>query len=322
VTNRLNILVSCSNRKSLDVLADLQFRNVAGATVEERLENWIARVDSANFKRVPAKHVYQGDHWQVCLGLVDVAAKIGIQAELWIGSAGYGLLHWRDAILGYSATFSARHEDSVLHGAATNAELAAGWWKRLAQWTPSGIDGPRSVHELVIMDPGAAFMAVGSPTYLSAWQPDLERALEEIDNPQRFFLTSAGSEAIGKLEPHLLPADARFQSHVEGSLVSLNARVAELALRQAERGEFALNEVKERLEGLLEQLPEQERYDRERLADEQILQLIKDRLSSEPSLKRTPLLRLLRDDGYACEQGRFKRLYTQALEERERPLLD
>ena len=312
---RLHILVSCSNRKSLEIRPDLQFRNITGESIKGRLKEWTKRIDASTDKRVAAKHVYQGDHWQVSLSLIEAAAKIGIDAELWIGSAGYGLLHWRDAILGYSATFSARHEDSVVEGQGPNAELATKWWEGLARWAPNGVDGPRSVHELVMMDPKAAFMAVGSPTYFSAWRGDLERALDAIGDPQQFLLVSAGTQSIGKLESHLLPADARFQSHVNGAMVSLNARIAQLVLQQIrEAGGISLDEIHKRLERLLEQLPDPQKYDRRRRSDAELIELIKNRLRNDHDIKRSPLLRLLRDEGYACEQRRFKQLYTQALE--------
>ena len=69
------------------------------------------------------------------------------------------------------------------------------------------------------------------------------------------------------------------------------------------------------MEAALERAASPNRMRRPRRTDEEILRLISARLKSQGGIAR--ILRALRDEeGVACEQSRFSRLYKTAIERR------
>ena len=55
-------------------------------------------------------------------------------------------------------------------------------------------------------------------------------------------------------------------------------------------------------------------YDRKKQSDQEILDLITERLAQAPATSAHRLLREFRDAGLACEQRRFSQLYRKAVE--------
>jgi hypothetical protein len=51
------------------------------------------------------------------------------------------------------------------------------------------------------------------------------------------------------------------------------------------------------------------------MTDAEVRQFINQKLREDPRVKKTPLLRLLRENDRACEQSRFGAIYQQVKEE-------
>jgi hypothetical protein len=51
------------------------------------------------------------------------------------------------------------------------------------------------------------------------------------------------------------------------------------------------------------------RYERKKLSDEEVGEMIASRLAQLPGMSASRLLREFRDAGYACEQSRFGQLH-------------
>ena len=58
----LTIVVTCTERKSLPVSADLQIRSLPDGSIPERYDTWRARLDRA-VDRVPLDLLYAGEAW-------------------------------------------------------------------------------------------------------------------------------------------------------------------------------------------------------------------------------------------------------------------
>ena len=65
----------------------------------------------------------------------------------------------------------------------------------------------------------------------------------------------------------------------------------------------------EYLARLLAEQPPVRRYERKKLTDREVLDMIPSRLAQAPAMPASRLLREFRDAGYACEQQRFAQLY-------------
>jgi hypothetical protein len=225
------------------------------------------------------------------------------EIRLWACSAGYGLIPVEALIMPHHATLTPGQADSV-------PGAWASWWSLIGEWNGPASAHPRSIRALATADPTAVFMLVLSKNYLRACSADLAAASEQITDPDRLFIVSAGGKPEGDLSPFALPADARLQAHFGGTRRALNARIA---ARLLERGIRSRDEASEYLARLLAAQPSIPRYNRKRQSDREILDAIVARLASGPDTSANGLLREFRDAGLACEQHRFSRLYREAV---------
>ena len=131
----IRVVVSCTERKSVPPLPFMRAAKLTRRSFESRIAMWLERVSAA-----PPTHsavdLYQGEHWAVARALIERSA-----AEVWVASAGYGLVSARAQLASYGATFASGQTDSVMlsnAGPALNEERSK-WWQALQ--THVGTDG-------------------------------------------------------------------------------------------------------------------------------------------------------------------------------------
>src|SRR5262245_11779176 len=119
----LFIVAACSRRKRLPVPSALRMREVPEVSVEARVAEWCSRVTDpcwATLRR-PARDLYAGDYWCVVHSLLPEAAAQGFAPQLWVASAGHGLVSSATEIPPYDATFTLGELDSVAKSVGENA---------------------------------------------------------------------------------------------------------------------------------------------------------------------------------------------------------
>lgn len=308
----VNIIVTCTKRKSVPAQDCLQLGRVVGSTVSELVKQWISQLQKANSPSRPADELYSGDHWQIARSLPEVARGRKIHVRLWVCSAGYGLIPSWAPLKPYSATFSTHHKDSVLRCLATRrAGSVDEWWSRLAKW-PGPVPGePRTLSDLARNAKRTPLIFVASDVYLRAVGPDLEEARNELADPRLLTIISGGGSPVGLLRSHQLPCDARLQSLLGGALMSLNVRAVRRLLSQVDLWPLRCDDLAAEYQKLIDAQPEFEQPQRRQMTDERIRKFIGHQLGKNPTLCASPLLRQLRDGGFACEQKRFGKLFLQ-----------
>ena len=313
MTDAVNVVVTCTKDKSVLVDADCALRSVPKGTMRKRTAEWRRRLSSRSRKRVSVGQLYTGDHWSIVRSFDSRRFRI----HVWVCSAGYGLIQMSDLITPYSATFSSTHPDSVCRNVTdvTGSGISSVWWHQMAQWQGHWRGNPRSLRELAASFPRRAMLVVASEIYLRAIAGDLCHAVNELSDPDLLSIISAGSRSVPGLDDHLVPCDARLQSLVGGARRSLNTRVAKKVLSEA-RSLPRRSTLIRKYRRLLQTQPEIAQHDRVPMSDAEISEFISSRLQDDESLCHTPLLRLLRQSGRACEQSRFASLYRVV---KERP---
>ena len=307
----INIVVTCTSRKTRVPPACFHLREVRGRSIEERAQKWIDRLSVNDEADTPALQLYCGEYWSVARSLPAAAREAGITARIWICSAGYGLISPQSEVCSYSATFSPYERDSVTRGfdSESNRIAARQWWHTLARWSgPKGTE-LRSITAIARRYPRVPLLVVASPDYLHAIEQDLTAAVALLASPSLLLIVSAGMKNFGKLTDHLLPCDARLQSCLGGTRGSLNIRIAKRLLQYMGRGPISLGQQRSQLRRLLNKQPPIEQYRRRALTDDHIREFICVELKRNSGASRSLLLRKLRDSGRACEQSRFAALY-------------
>jgi hypothetical protein len=281
----LALVVSCSNSKTLPVAPSLMVRNLSRAG---DAGDWSRRLDGAP-SLVPLRSLYKGAQWQSCVNLAKFAeSRSGAPVDLWVISAGLGLRpsHWQAPA--YSATFAAG-PDCV---GATLAERRA-WWASLQRTS----DGPKVAEVRRRYD---EMLIVLSPSYLRVLAPELACM---DDEGVAILSSSAGGH------PNEVTSEG-LQAAVGGADMTLNQRAAQQYLTLAGESPLGGSDTRQRWDAWTAGRRERRDIARQPLGDGGLRDLI-HRWRSEGPTSATRLLRRLREDGYACEQGRFARLYAE-----------
>lgn len=300
------VVVSCAQRKGGVPAERLQARNLPEGRIDARLREWIARLERSSEPRFEARTLYKGEHWAVSAGLADGGDRPG--AELWIASAGYGLVSHRSRLVPYAATFATGAADSIVAGGLRASVARREWWKGMAAWGGPDPGAPRSLAALAVADPGRPLVVALGAAYLDAVAEDLLSARRELSTPALLIVISAGTRAVDGLTDNILPVDASAETVLGGSRSSLNARIAAWVLQAGDSHHYDVGRVaalvKEKLSKGVRATPRRTSQD-----DAAIIGMIERSLARDPSVKKSRLLRAMRDAGLACEQGRFSRLY-------------
>lgn len=311
----IRLVVTCTNRKTLVAPQDRLMRNVPGDP-RDRLALWTEIVESKlsdSSPSVPARELYGGDHWSVIESIPPVVGPW--QIELWVASAGLGLIPASAEIKSYGATFSSGTADSVCRGVPAGARNAynAAWWRGLA-------DRNGSITELAQSNPTAPLVFTGSPAYLAPLTGDLTSAAAVLTRESRMFVITSGSISIpGAM--HLRVEDRLASPEgLGGSLVSLNARVTRWLIGSAIQHSFDPDAIGARFSDLLRSCPDRKRFDRKRVETEVVRDFIRSEFRLAASERRQPLsnsalLRAFRNSGLACEQKKFGILYLEIASE-------
>ena len=307
---RVHLVVTCANRKTRPVPSMLRLRHIRQHPPAARATAWIDQLEGSREPTLPARDLYAGEHWQVVRDLEQTAAAAGLDATLWVCSAGYGLVPAGAFLRPYAATFTTGHLDSV----GDNSRESASWWMALAVWPGPEPTAPRTLQDLARREPNAVFLLALSSVYLAACAEDVQHTAAELASPEHLTIISAGTDRRGPLGRHLVPADARLQSALGGTRQSLNVRILALLMRQPSL--LTHTHLSGTLERWLEAAPPLVKHERLPRTDTQVAGFIRRRRATEPDATASRLLREFRDLGYACEQRRFASIYHTLGEDR------
>ena len=287
---KLNLVVTCSERKSLPVPASLQVRSLTATSPAERIAEWSGRLRGAGGK-LPLTELYRGEHWAQVRGLVETARARGYEPTLWVASAGLGLRQTDERAPAYGATFAARQPDSV-GGSAVERRW---WWK--------GLRDQLGTPELRELPHDGALMIVISESYADALEVDLREAARAGGE---MLLVGGRTEIDGMAR---VSSDRRLAGELGGTLASLNVRMASAWLARLNGRALVSPQLLRDWGVWAASVASEPRRPGKPMRDDQVREFIALRRGSERS--RTTLLTELRASGYACEQGRFAALYEE-----------
>jgi hypothetical protein len=314
---KINVVVSCTNRKTRTVPKGLRLRSLKPGPIEKRSDQWLEKLESHSESPGVANALYSGDHWYVARGLVEDGKRSGLDVGVWVCSAGYGLIPISSEVKPYSSTFSRNNEDSIHRFSVSGAgdEPSQKWWSLLQEWEGPSPGQPRSIAELASEHPGTPMLISASPRYLLAISKDLQEARSAMHSSDQLSVFSAGTASMNGLDENLIPCSARLQSAFGGPRFSLNVRAARKTLTDYSAESPRAPELRKKFKALARRQPELRRYERTPMSDDQVRTYIRKELKRDPVQSRTALLRSLRDNDRACEQKRFSNLYRAIHEE-------
>ena len=312
----VNFIVSCTNRKRFAASADTCVHKAGGVDLASRLKLWKRnlRVSAAGAHR--ADEVYMGDHWSVVRSIPGEARASGLSVQVWICSAGYGLIRPETPIKAYRATFTRGEDDYIASGLPEDEHALHRWWDGVCSYRfATQTNVPRTISGIAAAFPRTPIVVALSADYLKAVAEDLAAVLVRPYFQDHLSIVSCGTPQPHALwKHHLLPCDATLAAGLGGALTSLNARVARHLFQ-------LLKHTALTVETLTKAAASIDRTDagitpsRSPRSDNDIAHFIREHLAKFPSTSKTRLLQEFRDQGRACEQKRFGALYTRVRSE-------
>src|SRR6266516_150099 len=88
---RVALVVACSQRKCTRPPEELRLSSIEAAP-DERAVHWSRRIHEVDAANHRAQDLYVGDHWRAACEAYRLAQLYSSRAELWVVSAGYGLI--------------------------------------------------------------------------------------------------------------------------------------------------------------------------------------------------------------------------------------
>lgn len=310
---KLHIILSCTARKRALEPEYPQLRSVGRVPVSDRVAKWAALVSAAP-RQFVAADLYAGEYWQTGMDLASCAKSSG-QVSVSVISAGLGLVGIHDKVPMYGATLAARHPDSVLATSdpATSRHVRRQWWDELTNTEVLLRNSPRRLVDLGQVGPSTSVMVCVGRDYLDAVATDLTTLAECLGDPQRVMVFASGKPLTG-LEKCWVSVSGSLRLLLGGSLLSTNLRAARTVLTKVDNLDLNVDEARSIVGTLRATAGGLPYFQRRRQRDDVISNWIHGHLVKCPNASKTAALRRYRDEGNACEQARFGRLFDYARE--------
>jgi hypothetical protein len=302
------VITGCTNRKRFKPDAGLTAESLPSGAVAIVAQAWAERIRGTS-AMTAASSLYCGRAFAEAASAAKASG-----GELFVVSAGLGLLAAHTAVPSYSLTITRRQPDSILDRLEP-AVSAADWWRSITALSCYHQPFTDVITEELIL------VALPRP-YLTMILDDLQNLPQPFLNRLRLFTLYSQQDLPPSLQPYLMPYDRRLdgeQSVIPGTM----ADFAQRALRHfvewilPESPGADSSEHRDRVEAALNPLALRKPPTRTRATDEQIETYILAHWSRVNG-SSSRMLRVLRDDlAVACEQGRFHEIFQQVASSRE-----
>ena len=305
------LVVSCTKRKHGQVQSQMFFHTLGPMQVNLLADEWLQRMKQTEGHCV-AENLYCGAGWKhACRARSAVEKKLGT-ANLYILSAGFGLLRAKDLVPPYMATFSPDQNQVArqVEGSISVTEAHRKWWQSIMAARKQEL--PSALAELHTYD---YVVAAASADYLEAAQDDLYNLALIYGRKQLFIISIAASQRDidPAIKSCLLPIDICIERMLPGPRFTVNERalvwILDRVIPKVSWNREAIDvEISKKLapyQIAKATLPKRRLI---KMSDTEIKMWIRLKFEQLPNTSKYSLLRDFRSSKGSCEQGRFSRL--------------
>lgn len=306
-------------RKSHSIL-DPEIRN---GTLDAVFKQWNNLLLNSSLRKRKAIALYKGQLWDAFLdgwGIINNQLK---NSQLWILSAGYGLIKSDQKIVPYDITFqesrngspSVQYKVESKDGMPSRRDIIQGWWRLLTCNSSSNHPSIMSLTKNAKKDD--FFFLVLGKDYLDAVFLDISSAIRNSNYPENITVLSnnVNDPLAKKLGEQWLYADSRLVNLTGSNNTTVNAKIAKELLwhmfhEKSGLRWWSFSNFNAYLKEVSSNLPDVKKHNRESNTDEEIKAYITKAVKYN-DIAFTNLHRSFRDSGKACEYSRFQSLYKQ-----------
>lgn len=296
-------ITTCTNRKKIPVSDGLLCRNLPYGIMTDVADEWVRGVKNASQKHF-AYNLYCGRGFAESLSAARIAST-----DLWVISAGLGLINVNDEIPSYGLTISPGVDDSISGRIQSDFQPSA-WWKHINR-----IFG-RSLTRMIESEsePSAYVISLTQP-YAPLVMEDLLGLRPEYLDRVRIVGLMSKVDLPEKLHKIWMPYDARINdpSCCPGTMSDFAQRAAHHFVKNiwCQFGYQSAETDAKEITNIMDKLKVPIVPKRLQLNDQEVCDVIKNNWGKAQGYS-SRMLRILRDDLLiACEQKRFSVLFNQ-----------
>ncbi len=309
--SNINLITTCTNGKHGDRNNSLNLSEYSSGRVSSNvlIHSWCSALKEALSKSalIYVEDLYKGGHWTTAKAIFKA-----YHVDLWVLSAGLGLLHYRDKVVPYKATFSTGQEESIplYSNEYTGKSFHRTWWKAITEKSVFKSSHPESITELMKEKSQEYFIICGSPDYINAIELDVINGLEYLANPRKQLLVITSKKVNSRLEKYLLKSDNRVAEWLACNMLMLNISLAQYVVKNFTIKQLDdLSVISQELSEEFQLLPERDAKKGARRSPEEVGRYISSLIQQQPEISATRALRAFRDSGNSFEEKRFRTLF-------------
>lgn len=299
------IITICTSNKRILPVADLCASNLSVGSQQHVASTWLSNLSCP-------REVFQADTLYCGRGFAEaLKAAQSVKADLWIISAGLGLIHSKEKIPSYNLTISANSAN--IRQKVRDSFDYAKWWSAIN-------NTKQSLVELISTNPNSTVFLILNQSYAILIRDDLMGFSEELIARLRIFGITKTDILSEKLRDACMPYDIRINDPVNG-IPGTWSDFGQRTLRHFVTQIWHDNQsssAKEHAGAVIASLSAMEKPiipSRRRMSDETIKEIMLKHLSMING-SASKMLRILRDEeNIACEQKRCQYIMQKLKEE-------
>ncbi|MGR6751297.1 hypothetical protein [Aeromonas sp. s7(2024)] len=306
----INLITTCSNSKGKSN-STLRLDGIKHKydNLHELALSWsnLITENMQNNQPTDAINLYKGSHWTNAL-----KAKKHEFVDLWVISAGLGLINANDSTINYQATFTPNCDDSIPTYGMTSKESSRVWWSHLCK-IKNNYSRCKSIAHLMQSKHDELFIIAGSNIYINAILDDLIQGAKFLSNPQKqLVIITSSTESFSEkkiIKDCFLSSSKLMLPWLKCNATSLNICLANKFIELLKEQNFDYCSTKNSINQMHNTIPAIVKSDKIKCTDEYLRIYISTELQSNSNLSATKCLIKLRSSGRCAEERRFRKVF-------------
>jgi|TARA_B110000902_G_C14120394_1_gene517969 hypothetical protein len=293
---KIQVIVTCAASKTIKVPEELQFGKLPTLPVTESVNEWINRLKSTNVGLIKMVDLYKGGYWGI---VKDINSNSKVD-NVWVLSAGYGIVNVNQSVKPYAIALKDNSDDSIkLNTEGQSKESYSKWW-----------DGIISKRDLSITDvynqhPNDIFIVYASFEYMKAIKNDF---INIVDKPNVLIISP--DTKIKEFVPHILNTNLRLRSFLGGNKMTVSSLTVKHLVENIDKIGYTKDEVNSYFEDIISKQPELPPMNpvRKKLNDDDFIKLL---LEIGIDKSKTSIIKEVNKRGYASGVNRTTRILNK-----------
>lgn len=314
--SNINLITTCTNGKhcgSGNILSLSQFSSGRPSS-NVLVDSWCNALNEAisTSATVSTEDLYKGGHWATAKSILN-----DYPIDLWVLSAGLGLLHYKDNVVPYKATFAVGYDESIpLYSQEyVGKSFHRIWWKEITNRSIFKSKHPTSILDLMKENKKDYYIICGSPSYINAIELDIIHGLEYLVDAKKQLLIITSKKINDRLTTYFFKTNQNMAQWLKCNMLTLNISVAKYIVKEFTSKQLSdLNEFSQNLFEELKELPRCEVKKGVRRSPDEVKSFILKVMMKNPGISATHALREFRESGNSFEEKRFRTEFKALME--------